>query len=84
MRLVNGPNSLEGRVEVCHTQVWGTVCDDFWSLDDAQVVCNQLGLGTGNKCCVYTYIATMHGSIIIAIMTNLYYTFQHLIFILIV
>ena len=50
IRLEEGSVPSEGRVEVCVDSVWGTVCDDNWGVQDAMVVCGQLGYSrNGNR-----------------------------------
>ena len=43
MRLTGGDTPNEGRLEVCFFNHWGTVCDDNFGTEEAQLVCRALG-----------------------------------------
>jgi deleted-in-malignant-brain-tumors protein 1 len=41
--LVNGTSDMEGRIEICFDEAWGTICDNLWTTNDGNVACQQLG-----------------------------------------
>lgn len=46
LRLAAGRGPCEGRLEVKLRGRWGTVADANWTVEDAEVVCQQLGCGS--------------------------------------
>ena len=43
LRLVNGGNEREGRLEILYYGIWGTVCDEGFTFNSANVACRRLG-----------------------------------------
>ena len=51
IRLVDGTDASNGRIEVYHNDQWGVVCNNRFGYLDADVACRQLG---------YASVATIH------------------------
>ena len=62
IRLMNGtePSVREGRVEICYSNVYGSICDDFWDIVDAGVVCRQLGFNESQGTAQYKLLFSVH------------------------
>ena len=53
IRLVHGSTVAEGTIEMYYDdgqkREWGLVCDDDWDINDAHVVCKQLGYASASE-----------------------------------
>ncbi|KAL5502507.1 hypothetical protein EMCRGX_G009297 [Ephydatia muelleri] len=63
LRLVGGSTPNSGRVEVQYYGVWGTVCDDSWDINDATVVCRQLGYNGAARSFTNAFFGQGNGTI---------------------
>uniref|UniRef100_A0ACB8F8Y6 Uncharacterized protein n=1 Tax=Sphaerodactylus townsendi TaxID=933632 RepID=A0ACB8F8Y6_9SAUR len=63
LRLANGQNSCVGRVEFLNEGEWNSICDDGFGMNEANVICKQLGCGYPLATYGWAYFGKGSGSI---------------------
>lgn len=63
VRLRSGAQVSEGRVEIKLRDAWGTICDDHWTLKEANVVCRSLGYGSAAMATTNAYFGRGIGKV---------------------
>ena len=58
VRLIGGPSIYNGTVELCLEGVWGSICHGGWDVNEANIVCKQLGFSSAGNTALY---AAFHG-----------------------
>ena len=56
IRLAGGEFNYVGRLEIFYNGQWGTVCDDGFNVEAADVACNNLGFGCVPGCFVEYFV----------------------------
>ena len=54
VRLQDGTQPSNGRVEICQHGIWQSVCSSHWDQNDAVVLCRQLGYDSEGMLDLYT------------------------------
>ncbi|XP_043919572.1 deleted in malignant brain tumors 1 protein-like [Protopterus annectens] len=63
VRLANGSNHCSGTVQVYINDQWGTICDDHWDMNDADVICRQMSCGNASQATIKSQFGQGNGAV---------------------
>ena len=62
---------LRGRVEVCYNGSWVTICSHKWTMQEATVICSQLGYSRYGICIMYAVLLILTQVLLLYLMLML-------------